>query len=164
MIEQTNLEASELLHYIKLMKSEKKKYPNAEERIKENIFNILTQNFLNTMHDYNNIQTKFQTKMNQKIENMYKIGKEILFLLIKINLLLVNIDVSQQEIEKSLNSDNPNLFLEHIFDTEKKKNFAKEAVSYIEIRQNDIIKLERSIKELHNLFSEMKVLVEDQGK
>lgn len=39
----------------------------------------------------------------------------------------------------------------------------KEALSDIEARHDDIVKLEKSIKELHQLFMDMAIMVEQQG-
>jgi syntaxin 1B/2/3 len=41
---------------------------------------------------------------------------------------------------------------------------AKEALVYIESRHRDIMRLEQSIRELHQLFMDMAVLVEAQGE
>ncbi len=41
---------------------------------------------------------------------------------------------------------------------------AKEALIYIENRHRDIMRLEQSIKELHQLFLDMAILVESQGE
>lgn len=49
-------------------------------------------------------------------------------------------------------------FLQIITDTQQ----AKQTLADIEARHNDIIKLESSIRELHDMFMDMAMLVESQ--
>ncbi|XP_022252333.1 syntaxin-like [Limulus polyphemus] len=60
-----------------------------------------------------------------------------------------------------LESDNPAIFTQGIvIETQK----AKQTLEDIEARHADIIKLEKSIKELHDMFMDMAMLVESQGE
>ena len=52
----------------------------------------------------------------------------------------------------------PWYFLQIIMETQQ----AKQSLKDIEARHNDIIKLENSIKELHDMFMDMAMLVESQ--
>lgn len=58
-----------------------------------------------------------------------------------------------------LESGNPQIFTEGIL-TETK--IAKQTLADIEARHKDILKLEESIKELHDMFMDMAMLVESQ--
>lgn len=58
-----------------------------------------------------------------------------------------------------LESGNPTIFAQGIImETQQ----AKQSLKDIEARHNDIIKLENSIKELHDMFMDMAMLVESQ--
>lgn len=60
-----------------------------------------------------------------------------------------------------LESGNPAIFTQGIItDTQQ----AKQSLKDIEARHNDIMKLEKSIKELHDMFMDMAMLVESQGE
>jgi len=50
------------------------------------------------------------------------------------------------------------VFVQIITDTQQ----AKQSLKDIEARHNDIMKLEKSIKELHDMFMDMAMLVESQ--
>lgn len=51
------------------------------------------------------------------------------------------------------------VFLQIIMDS----NITKQALNEIETRHSEIIKLENSIRELHDMFMDMAMLVESQG-
>lgn len=60
-----------------------------------------------------------------------------------------------------IESNNPGVFTQGIItDTQQ----AKQTLADIEARHNDIMKLESSIRELHDMFMDMAMLVESQVK
>jgi syntaxin 1A len=68
---------------------------------------------------------------------------------------------TNEELEDMLESGNPAIFTQGIItDTQQ----AKQSLKDIEARHNDIMKLEQSIKELHDMFMDMAMLVESQGE
>lgn len=68
---------------------------------------------------------------------------------------------TNEELEDMLESGNPAIFTQGIItDTQQ----AKQSLMDIEARHNDIMKLEQSIKELHDMFMDMAMLVESQGE
>ncbi|KAM3176861.1 hypothetical protein ACTXT7_005669 [Hymenolepis weldensis] len=68
--------------------------------------------------------------------------------------------ITNEELEDMLESGNPAIFTQEIMtDTQQ----AKQSLADIEARHEDIIKLEKSIKELHDMFMDMAMLVESQS-
>uniref|UniRef100_A0A0R3WPP9 t-SNARE coiled-coil homology domain-containing protein n=1 Tax=Hydatigena taeniaeformis TaxID=6205 RepID=A0A0R3WPP9_HYDTA len=62
-------------------------------------------------------------------------------------------------LEDMLESGNPQIFTQSILaDTQ----LARQTLSEIEARHQDIIKLEQSIKELHDMFQDLATLVDSQ--
>ncbi|VDM20986.1 unnamed protein product [Hydatigera taeniaeformis] len=62
-------------------------------------------------------------------------------------------------MEDMLESGNPQIFTQSILaDTQ----LARQTLSEIEARHQDIIKLEQSIKELHDMFQDLATLVDSQ--
>uniref|UniRef100_A0ACB8G1U6 Syntaxin-3 n=2 Tax=Sphaerodactylus townsendi TaxID=933632 RepID=A0ACB8G1U6_9SAUR len=59
-----------------------------------------------------------------------------------------------------LESGNPAIFTSGIMDSQ----ISKQALSEIEGRHKDIVRLESSIKELHDMFVDIAMLVENQGE
>ncbi|KAM7540241.1 hypothetical protein Aperf_G00000024878 [Anoplocephala perfoliata] len=66
---------------------------------------------------------------------------------------------TDEELEEMLESGNPQIFTQSIMaDTQ----MARQTLDEIEARHQDIIKLEQSIKELHDMFQDVSTLVESQ--
>jgi t-SNARE complex subunit (syntaxin) len=69
--------------------------------------------------------------------------------------------VGDDDLEEMIESGNPGVFTQGIItDTQQ----AKQTLADIEARHNDIMKLESSIRELHDMFMDMAMLVESQGE
>ncbi|KAL5966693.1 hypothetical protein TSMEX_005591 [Taenia solium] len=68
-------------------------------------------------------------------------------------------NITDEELEDMLESGNPQIFTQSILaDTQ----LARQTLSEIEARHQDIIKLEQSIKELHDMFQDLATLVDSQ--
>eukprot|EP00794_Sanderia_malayensis_P013758 gene13758-15197_t len=68
---------------------------------------------------------------------------------------------TDDELEDMIESGNPAIFTQGIIvETQQ----AKQSLRDIEARHNDIMKLETSIRELHEMFTDMAILVESQGE
>jgi len=151
LIDETNLAATDVRNRLKEMDQENKKLDkekgSAQQRIRTNMHGTLTRKFLDLMAEYQEVQTKFRNKFKERVERQYRIVKP---------------DATQEEIEEALESGNTQVFESELLG--KRHDEAKNALNYIENRHRDIIRLEQSIKELHQLFLEMSILVEGQGE
>jgi len=153
-IDSTNLAAAEVRNKLKDMNDANKKLKDSERgsaqgRIRMNMHGSLTKKFLDLMAEYQEVQTTFRNKYRERVERQYKIVKP---------------NATQEEIDEVLESGNSGqIFAQKILDTEKHAQ-AKDALAYIENKHRDILKLEQSIKELHQLFLEVAILVEAQGE
>lgn len=83
--------------------------------------------------------------------------------IISLIFVLAKPDATEEEIDEALESGNTQIFANQILD-QKRHEQAKDALIYIESRHRDIMRLEQSIRELHQLFMDMAVLVEAQGE
>jgi len=149
LIDRTNIAATDVQTKLKEMDKANKKLEKgtAQFRIRTNMHGTLTKNFLELMSKYQELQTKYKNKFKDRITRQVKI---------------VNPDATQEEIEEAIESGNTQVFTDQILD--KKHAAAKDALLYIENRHREILRLEQSIKELHQLFVDMAVLVEAQGE
>jgi len=151
LIDATNVAATEVRNYLKEMDIQNKKIADAkgtaEYRIKTNMHGTLTRKFLDLMAEYQEVQTKFKNKFRERVERQYKIVKP---------------DATHAEIEEALESGNTQVFAKEILNQRHAQ--AKDALNYIENRHRDILRLEQSIKELHQLFLDMAIMVEAQGE
>jgi len=151
LIDETNLAATDVRNRLKEMDQENKKMEkekgSAQYRIRSNMHGTLTRKFMDLMAEYQEVQTKFRNKFRERVERQYRIVKP---------------DATQEEIDEALESGNTQVFERELLN--KRHEEARNALNYIENRHRDIIRLEQSIKELHQLFVEMSILVEGQGE
>lgn len=119
---------------------------SAEFRIRKTQHSILSQNFVEVMTDYNKTQTDYRERCKARIQRQLEITGR---------------STTTEEVEEMLESGNPAIFTQGIMtDTQQ----AKQTLADIEARHADIIKLESSIRELHDMFMDMAMLVESQGE
>ncbi|XP_072029085.1 syntaxin-like isoform X1 [Amphiura filiformis] len=125
---------------------ESAKMNSADVRIRKTQHSTLSRKFVEVMTDYNNTQTDYRERCKGRIQRQLEItGKS----------------TTTEEVEEMLESGNPSIFTSGIImDTQQ----AKQTLRDIEARHNDIIKLENSIRELHDMFMDMAMLVESQGE
>ncbi|CAH8511974.1 unnamed protein product [Schistosoma turkestanicum] len=102
--------------------------------------------FMDVMHDYNRTQTDFRDANKARIKRQLEIAQR---------------SVTDDELENMLESGNAQIFTQGIItDTQQ----ARQNLADIEARHEDIMKLEKSIRELHDLFVDMAALIETQGE
>ncbi|XP_039559397.1 syntaxin-3 isoform X3 [Passer montanus] len=105
---------------------------------------VLSRKFVDVMTKYNEAQVDFRERSKGRIQRQLEItGK----------------NTTDEELEEMLESGNPSIFTSGIMDSQ----ISKQALSEIEGRHKDIVRLESSIKELHDMFVDIAMLVENQG-
>ncbi|CAJ0941686.1 unnamed protein product, partial [Mesorhabditis belari] len=119
---------------------------NADLRIRKTQHSTLSRRFVEVMTDYNKTQTDYRERCKGRIQRQLDIaGKQ----------------VGDEDLEEMIESGNPGVFTQGIItDTQQ----ARQTLADIEARHNDIMKLESSIRELHDMFMDMAMLVESQGE
>lgn len=117
----------------------------ADLRIRKSQHSVLSRKFVEVMTKYNEAQVDFRERSKGRIQRQLEItGKK----------------TTDEELEEMLESGNPAIFTSGIIDSQ----ISKQALSEIEGRHKDIVKLESSIKELHDMFMDIAMLVENQGE
>uniref|UniRef100_A0A8C5CFC9 Syntaxin-3-like n=1 Tax=Gadus morhua TaxID=8049 RepID=A0A8C5CFC9_GADMO len=117
---------------------------SADLRIRKSQHAILAKKFVEVMTKYNEAQMDFRDKSKGRIARQLEItGKA----------------TTDEELEEMLEGGNAAVFSAGI--TESKIN--QQALNEIEARHKDIMRLESSIKELHDMFVDIAMLVENQG-
>uniref|UniRef100_A0A8C8EN15 t-SNARE coiled-coil homology domain-containing protein n=1 Tax=Oncorhynchus tshawytscha TaxID=74940 RepID=A0A8C8EN15_ONCTS len=105
---------------------------------------ILAKKFVEVMTKYNEAQTDFRDKSKGRIARQLEItGKT----------------TTDEELEEMLEGGNAAVFTAGIMES----GISKQALNEIEARHKDIVRLESSIKELHDMFVDIAMLVENQG-
>ncbi|XP_059199441.1 syntaxin-3 [Centropristis striata] len=117
---------------------------SADLRIRKSQQAILAKRFVEVMTKYNEAQVDFRDKSKGRIARQLEItGKA----------------TTDEELEEMLEGGNSAVFAAGI--TDSKIN--QQALNEIEARHKDIMRLESSIKELHDMFVDIAMLVENQG-
>ncbi|XP_078533228.1 syntaxin-3 isoform X1 [Lissotriton helveticus] len=117
---------------------------SADLRIRKSQHSVLSRKFVDVMTKYNEAQVDFRERSKGRIQRQLEItGKS----------------TTDEELEEMLESGNPSIFTSGIIDSQ----ISKQALSEIESRHKDIVRLESSIKELHDMFMDIAMLVENQG-
>jgi len=118
----------------------------ADIRIKKCQHSTLSREFVDCMSEYNEIQNDYRDRCKNRIKRQLEITQR---------------SINDDELEEMIESGNPAIFTQGIIvETQQ----AKQSLMEIEARHNDIIKLENSIKELHEMFTDMALLVASQGE
>ncbi|XP_076151920.1 syntaxin-3 isoform X1 [Alosa pseudoharengus] len=116
---------------------------SADMRIKKSQHAILAKKFVEVMTRYNETQMDFRDKSKGRIARQLEItGKT----------------TTDEELEEMLEGGNAAVFTAGIMAS----NISKEQLGEIEARHKDIMRLESSIKELHDMFVDIAMLVENQ--
>ncbi|XP_065562114.1 syntaxin-1A-like isoform X2 [Artemia franciscana] len=125
---------------------EQKNNPNADLRIRKTQHSTLSRKFVEVMTEYNKTQTDYRERCKARILRQLEItGRQ----------------TTDQELEDMLEQGNPSVFTQGIImETQQ----ARQTLADIEARHADIMKLENSIRELHDMFMDMAMLVESQGE
>lgn len=118
----------------------------AQNRIAKVQYQDLAKKFRDVMNDYNQVQVAYRQKCKERIQRQLEITGR---------------SVTEGEVEEMLESGNPAVFTQGIMVETAQ---AKQSLADIEARHGDIIKLEKSIKELHDMFIDMAALVQTQGE
>ncbi|KAK0171109.1 hypothetical protein PV328_008869 [Microctonus aethiopoides] len=119
---------------------------SADLRIRKTQHSTLSRKFVEVMTEYNRTQTDYRERCKGRIQRQLEITGR---------------STTNEELEEMLEQGNPAVFTQGIImETQQ----AKQTLADIEARHADIIKLENSIRELHDMFMDMAMLVESQGE
>lgn len=118
----------------------------ADLRIRQTQHSTLTKLFVQVMTDYNKTQTDYREKCKATIQRQLEITGR---------------STTNEELEEMLEQGNISVFTQDIImDTQQ----AKQTLADIKARHEDIMNLEKSIRELHDMFMDMAMLIESQGE
>ncbi|KAK1947490.1 Syntaxin-1A [Phytophthora citrophthora] len=154
-IETTNklaAHAKGLLERLKKESTERKKEkgtPLSEIRIRDNMCATLTKKFMDSMKDYQKAQQKYKADMKNKVKRQVQIVKP---------------DASEAEIDAVMRSgDTGSIYKSAIL-----QGGAAESITdvflHCQDKYRDVLKLEQSVAELHQMFLDLALLVEQQGE
>lgn len=122
--------------------NEEERLGGADQRIHQTQHSTLTKMFVEVMTEYNKTQTDYREKCKATIQRQLEITGRT---------------TSNEELEEMLEQGNISVFTQDIImDTQQ----AKQTLADIKARHEDIMNLEKSIRELHDMFMDMAMLIE----
>lgn len=156
LVDDTNKRAKRTKTLLGLLKEENKKLQDdgqvtaSDLRVRENLCNTLTRKFIDEMKEYQSAQQKYKTDIKNKVKRQVQIVKP---------------DATDEDIDEVMRSEGGRdaLYREQILagginDTVK-TTYAKVAGKY-----QDVLALEQSVAELHQMFLDFALLTEQQGE
>jgi len=154
----TNKIASQVRNKLKAMKSENESKEKEEDetkggasvevRLRSSQHSALSKKFVDVMSEYQRVQTQCKSRFKQRMERQY---------------LIVKPEATPEEVNEALDSNQGQIFSQQFLATNQRAE-AKKALKDIQDRHQEILKLEESLRELHQLFVDMQILVEAQGQ
>ncbi|KAH6577199.1 hypothetical protein BASA60_004134 [Batrachochytrium salamandrivorans] len=130
-------------------KSQQKKDPSSNDvKIRISQHGVLTRNFLEVMMEYKKTQETYQDKYKDRMHRQC---------------LVVKPNATNQEIEQMMDGEKSQMFAKQIVNTGQRQE-ARKALEDIQSKHKDVVKIEKSILELQQLFIDMAVLVASQGE
>uniref|UniRef100_UPI00358F73EA syntaxin-1A-like n=1 Tax=Myxine glutinosa TaxID=7769 RepID=UPI00358F73EA len=117
----------------------------SKQRIEKVQYTTLSQKFMDIMSNYNTMQCEYRERCKQRIQRQLEIAGK---------------SRTDEEMENMLESNTSSVFTDGI---QVNSGEIRQALSEIEARHTDIIRLESSIRELHDMFLDMASLVQSQG-
>ncbi|TMS21833.1 Syntaxin-4 [Larimichthys crocea] len=122
------------------------KYIPINLRMQRTQHGVLSREFVELMGHCNTIQAQYRDRNVERIQRQLKI---------------TGTNVTDEELDTMLESGQTDVFTQNILIDAKA---TRQALNEIESRHDEILKLERSIKDLHDMFQYLAMEVEAQGE
>ncbi|KAI8970391.1 t-SNARE [Mycotypha africana] len=124
--------------------------PNdSETQMRRSQTAAIKKRFLDTIQRYQDVERNYQLKYRQRIERQIRIVKP---------------EATEDEIDDIIDADDtPQIFAQSLVSASRQGQ-SKAVLSEVQKRHDDIRHIEKTIVELHQLFMDMQMMVEQQGE
>uniref|UniRef100_A0A7S2K4X5 t-SNARE coiled-coil homology domain-containing protein n=1 Tax=Leptocylindrus danicus TaxID=163516 RepID=A0A7S2K4X5_9STRA len=155
LVDSTNKKAKHAKALLELIKKQneqekgKGNIKNSDMRIRENLNNTLTRKFVDEMKEYQNAQQKYKSDIKKKVKRQVQIVKP---------------DATNEEIDAVMKSEGGRdaLYKDKILTGVADP--IKNAYANVAGKYQDVLALEASVTELHQMFQDFALLTEQQGE
>ena len=121
----------------------------AQQRVAKTQQQKLRQKFLDFIGQYQDMEFEYREKYKNRVERQLKI---------------VHPKASDREIEEMMETqENSQMFGQQVLQSRKFQD-TKAALDEVEQRHQDLMKIEKNVIELHQLFTEMTLMIQQQGE
>ncbi|TCD60532.1 argininosuccinate lyase [Steccherinum ochraceum] len=110
---------------------------------------LVKQKFVEAIQSYQSVEQQYRTKYKQRLERQFKIVKP---------------DASPEEVKAVVNDDQGGQIFSQALMNSNRYGEARSAYREVQERHDDIVRIEKTITELAQLFNDMSVLVEQQDE
>mmetsp|Transcript_14905 Transcript_14905/g.19560 ORF Transcript_14905/g.19560 Transcript_14905/m.19560 type:complete len:328 (-) Transcript_14905:117-1100(-) len=125
-----------------------KKVKQSEIRIRRNLHQTYTQKFVQVVREYQQSQQQYKIKMKEKVARQVRLAKP---------------EATYEEIDQTLRSGDTNAVYRAAI-LQDSADPVSEAYLNVADKYQDVLKLEQSILQLHEMFVDLALLVEQQGE
>ncbi|KAG2216951.1 hypothetical protein INT45_001422 [Circinella minor] len=148
---QTQAQNIELKDRIKALEASNARLPrdSSDAQIRSSQSTALRKRFLETIQRYQDVERTYEQKYRQRVERQIRIVKP---------------DATQDEVDQFIDSDDSTQVFAQSLMHATRTNQARAVLSEVQTRHVDIKRIEKTIMELHQLFLDMSMLVEQQGE
>ena len=125
-------------------------FADSQNRVRENLCNTLTRKFIDEMKAYQASQQKYKTDIKKKVKRQVQI---------------VNPDATDEDVDKVMQSEGGRdaLYKQQIL-AGGVNDQVKTAYTKVASKYQDVLTLEQSVAELHQMFLDFALLTEQQGE
>lgn len=155
LVEETNKKANNAKGILQKLREDTErmktadKTGNGEIRIRENLVSTLTRKFVDVMKEYQSVQTKYKTEIKKKVKRQVQIVKA---------------DATSEEIDTILkNGGADQVFKDAILKGEAADS-VRNMYMHVADKYQDVVTIEQSVAELHQMFIDFALLTEQQGE
>lgn len=149
---QANKDCALAKRVLETVKSETEKLDRkkmqSEIRIRENVHATVLQNLVAAVRAYQSAQQEYKLKVKERVARVVHTAKP---------------NATNEEVEMAMRSGDPNAVYRTAI-LEPGSDIVAQAYLNAADRYQDVLKLEKSVEELHRMFMDLAVLVEAQGE
>lgn len=122
---------------------------SAEIRIRENMVSTLTRKFVEVMKEYQNVQQKYKQDIKKKVTRQVQIVKQ---------------DATTEEIDAVLKGGGTGALFQNAILAGEANDSITNAFMKAKDKYEDVLTLESSVAELHQMFLDFAMITEQQGE
>ena len=148
LVDRTNATIKRTKNLLNELAEEDKSLKASEQRIRKNLASTLARKFGDVCRDYQKEQTRYKDEVQATVKRQLEI---------------VQPDVTDEEIDTVLRSGGPGQVMRSAI-LRGAADPVKDAYAHAADRYQDVLKLEQSVAELHQMFLDFALLTEQQGE
>jgi t-SNARE complex subunit (syntaxin) len=152
LVAETNRDSQMVAARIKQLGQANKSFQgsSAERRIRDSTFAALAKRFYELMTTYQGLKSRNASKYRDKVRRQMEIAS--------------GEKPSEAQVDEVIEGGDPNRLFAQKLLQDRRNQDAANALVFMQDRHNDIVRLEKSINELYQIFLDMATLVEQQGE